>query len=71
MKIVRVNISNGPYSISGGTAIGTGEDNTNKIIDLLSYEGGTEIMQLITKNYDGGGSFIFDDWFLQNNINIG
>ena len=51
----------GPYSISGGTAIGTGEDNTNKIIDLLSYGGGTNYAAYYAKNYDGGG---FDDWFL-------
>ena len=51
----------GPYNIEGGTTIGDGEDNTNAIIDLLSYGGGINYAAYHAKNYSGGG---YDDWFL-------
>jgi hypothetical protein len=57
----------GPYNIYGGPYIGDGEDNTNAIVDLLSYGGGVNYAAFYAKEYNGSG---YNDWFLPSSGEI-
>ena len=57
----------GPYNILGNNYIGGGAENTDDIIDLLSYGGGTNYAAFYARNFNQGG---FDDWYLPNEAEL-
>ena len=57
----------GPYNILGNNYIGGGAENTDDIIDLLSYGGGINYAAFYARNFNQGG---FDDWYLPNEAEL-